>query len=121
MMNNHLVSLSIDWYPDASNDIISAFHVQLKPDAEPNTVNAVWQKYYPNMIFYWGFSNIPNNYLFFTWTPTAKELRDLRESLENEPTLQRRCRQISFTQDTFSQPGWMTSRKPAQVLFFNQP
>ena len=36
MIKNFLIVFSIDWYPDASNDIISAFHVQLKPDADPN-------------------------------------------------------------------------------------
>ena len=88
MIKNYLVTLSIDWYPDASNDIISAFHVQLKPDANPNTMNAIWQKHYPNALFYWGFSNIPNTYIFLTWTPTSKELRELRESLEQEAAVQ---------------------------------
>ena len=30
MIKNYLIEFSIDWYPDASNDIISIFHVQLK-------------------------------------------------------------------------------------------
>ena len=64
MTKNYLDLFSIDWYPDASNDIMSAFHVQLKPDADPNTPNVLWQKHYPNTLFYWGFSNIPNSYLF---------------------------------------------------------
>jgi DNA-binding Lrp family transcriptional regulator len=88
MIKNYSVTLSIDWYPDASNDIISAFHVQIKPDANPNAVNVIWQKYYPNTLFYWGFSNIPNTYVFITWTPSSKELRELRESLEQEPAVQ---------------------------------
>jgi DNA-binding Lrp family transcriptional regulator len=105
MINNYLVSLSIDWYPDASNDIMSAFHVQLKPEADPNTANVIWQKHYPNAMFYWGFSNIPNTYLFLAWTPTAKELRDMRESLENEPAVQAVTPNILYTGYIF--PTWL--------------
>lgn len=97
MIKNYLIMLSMDWYPDASNDIISAFHVHLKPDADPNTPNIIWQKYYPNMLFYWGFSNIPNTYLFLMWTPTAKELRETRESLEREPAVQAVAPNIIYT------------------------
>lgn len=97
MINNYLIQFSIDWYPDASNDIMSVFHVQLKPDADHNAPNIIWQKYYPNTLFYWGFSNIPNSYLFLTWTPTAKELRETRESLEKEPAVQAVAPNIIYT------------------------
>jgi hypothetical protein len=97
MVNNFLVMFSIDWYPDASNDIISAFHVQLKPDAAPNAPNIIWQKHYPNILFYWGFSNMPNTYIFFTWNPTAKELRETRESLEREQSVQTVSPNIIYT------------------------
>ena len=105
MINNYLISLSMDWYPDASNDIISAFHVQLKSEADPNAANAIWQKHYPNILFYWGFSNMPNTYLFLAWTPTAKELRDIRESLENEVAVQAVSANIMYTGYIF--PTWM--------------
>jgi hypothetical protein len=97
MIKNYLIMLSMDWYPDASNDIISAFHVQVKPDADPNTPNIILQKYYPNILFYWGFSNIPNTYIFFTWNPTSKELRETRESLEREPSVQAVSPNIIYT------------------------
>ena len=97
MVKNYLVQFSIDWYPDSSNDIIGAFHVQVKPDARPNAPDVILQNYYPNMLFYWGFSNIPDSYLFLTWTPTAKELRETRESLELEPTVQTVAPNIIYT------------------------
>jgi DNA-binding Lrp family transcriptional regulator len=97
MINNFLVELSIEWYPDASNDIISAFHVQLKPDANPNTPDVIIQKYYPNTLFYWGFSNIPNTYIFFVWTPTSKELKDIRDKIEQEPAIQSVAPNIIYT------------------------
>ena len=105
MIKNYLISLSMDWYPDASNDIIGTFIVQLKPDADPTLPNLIWQKLYPHMIFYWGFSNIPNTYLFMAWTPTAKELREIRESLENESAVQAVMPNILYTGYIF--PTWM--------------
>lgn len=105
MTKNYLVSFSMDWFPDASNDIISAFHVQLKPEADSNAVNKIWNKLYPNALFYWGFSNIPNTYLFVAWTPTAKNLRDLRENFENQPDVQMVSPNIIYTGYIF--PSWI--------------
>ena len=104
MVNNYLVEFSIDWYPDASNDVISAFHIRLKPDANPNTPDVIIQKYYPHTLFYWGFSNIPNEYIFFVWTPTSKELTELRNKIEQEPTIQSVTPNIIFTGYIF--PSW---------------
>jgi DNA-binding Lrp family transcriptional regulator len=88
MINNYLVELSIEWYPDASNDIMSAFHIHLKQDTNPNAPDVIIQKYYPNTLFYWGFSNIPNIFIFFVWTPTSNELKEIRNKLELEPAIQ---------------------------------
>jgi len=102
MVKNFLIELSIDWYPDASNDIISAFHVQLKPDADNNTPNLILGKYYPNTLFYWGFSNIPNMYLFMTWCPTSKEVKELRENLEQEPSVKSVAPNVIYTGYVFN-------------------
>lgn len=88
MTKNHLIQFSIDWFPDVANDIISVFHINLKNDATPNTANQILQKHYPNTLFYWSFSNIPNSYFFMVWTPTSKELKDIRETIEQNPSLQ---------------------------------
>ncbi len=84
MINNYLIQFSIEWYPDAANDIVSIFHVNIKDDANPNAANLILQKHYPNTIFYWSFTNIPGTYVFMVWTPTTKELKDIRESMEQE-------------------------------------
>ena len=97
MINNYLIELSIEWYPDASNDLISVFHVHLKPDATPNTPNAILQKHYPNTLFYWGFSNIPGVYVFVVWTPTSKEIKEIREKIEAEPSVQSVAPNIIYT------------------------
>lgn len=102
MVKNFLIELSIDWYPDASNDIISAFHVQFKPDVDKNAANIILGKYFPSTLFYWGFSNIPNTYLFMTWCPTSKEVKDLRENLEQEPSVQSVAPNVIYTGYVFN-------------------
>jgi DNA-binding Lrp family transcriptional regulator len=97
MINNYLIQFSIDWYPDASNDIMSIFHVTLKDDANPNAANIILQKHYPNTIFYWSFSNIPGSYVFMVWTPTTKELKDIRENMEQETALKSVAPNIIYT------------------------
>jgi DNA-binding Lrp family transcriptional regulator len=88
MIRNRLIELSIEWYPDASNDIMTLFHIHLKPETNQNTVGALFKKYSPNMMFYWAFSNIPNSFIGFVWTSTMKELQNIRESFEHEDTIQ---------------------------------
>lgn len=104
MEKNFLIQYSIEWYPDASNDIMSVFHVNLKDDANPNTVNAILQEYYPNTLFYWSFSNIPDSYIFMIWTPTSKELREVREAIEKKPAVKSAAPNVIYTGYIF--PTW---------------
>jgi DNA-binding Lrp family transcriptional regulator len=97
MIKNYLIEFSIDWYPDASNDIMSFFHVHLRPDANPNAADFILQKYYPNTLFYWGFSNIPNTYVYVIWTPTSKELKNIHLSLEQEQLIHSVAPNIIYT------------------------
>lgn len=87
MEKNFLIQYSMDWYPDASNDIISIFHVRLKDDASANAAVTILQKYYPKVLFFWSFTNIPSSYVFMVWTPTSKELREIRECFESEAAI----------------------------------
>lgn len=84
MINLGLVELSIDWYPDASNDIITLLHLYLKPGMDKNVVVRTLQKYNPNIVFYWIFSNLPDFILAVLWTNTMKEVESMRVNLENE-------------------------------------
>lgn len=97
MINNFLIQFSIDWYPDASNDIMTIFHVDFKSDSNPNVANLILQKHYPNTLFYWSFANIPGNYVFLVWTPNTKELKQIRESIEAERSVQSVTPNIIYT------------------------
>ncbi|MBT0158811.1 AsnC family protein [Candidatus Bathyarchaeota archaeon A05DMB-2] len=72
MMKDHLIELSMEWYPDVSNDIISLIHLRVKPQTDKNTMNRILRKYAPNMVFYWGFSNLPDTFIAMVWTNTMK-------------------------------------------------
>lgn len=104
MQKNFLITFSVEWYPDEANDIISIFHVHFKDDANRNAANIVLQKYYPNTIFYWSFSNIPGSYVFLVWTPTSKDLREIREGFEKEASIKSVTPNVIYTGYIF--PTW---------------
>jgi DNA-binding Lrp family transcriptional regulator len=82
MVENRLVDFTIDWYPDASNDIFSLFHFLLGPNAESEKVfSALMKDFSPNILFPVPFSNLPNQLVAFGWTNTMKQLEELREKM----------------------------------------
>ena len=85
MINNYLIELSVEWYPDASNDIITILELRSKSDANDNLAFQIFKSYSPNMLFFWSYANISNTTTFALWTNTMKELQSIRESLEKEP------------------------------------
>jgi Lrp/AsnC family transcriptional regulator for asnA, asnC and gidA len=84
MISKGLIEFSMHWYPDTSNDIFSTMHLRLKPDANRDAVARVLKSYYPNLLFYYPFINIPNELLCFLWTNTMKELKEIQQHLVSE-------------------------------------
>jgi Lrp/AsnC family leucine-responsive transcriptional regulator len=84
MIKNWLIELSIEWYPDASNDIMTLVELHYKPEADANLLPSILKKYSPHTLFYWQFLNIPNVATYTVWTNTMKKLQSIRESLERE-------------------------------------
>jgi hypothetical protein len=84
MISKGLIEFSLQWYPDTSNDIFSTVHLRLKPDAKRDTVAHVLKGYFPNLLFYYSFLNIPNELLCFLWTNTMKELKEIQQRLMSE-------------------------------------
>jgi DNA-binding Lrp family transcriptional regulator len=97
MMKDHLIELSMEWYPDVSNDIISLIHLRVKPQADKNTMDKLLRKHAPNMVFYWGFSNLPDTFIAMVWTNTMKALQQIRENLEKEADLQSAAPNLLYT------------------------
>ncbi|MFQ5759010.1 MAG: hypothetical protein ACE5IF_04980, partial [Candidatus Bathyarchaeia archaeon] len=79
------IELSIEWYPNVSNDILTIFHLHLRASADKSKVGPLLiKKYSPNAIFLFSFSNLPNLLLCVVWTNTMKELQDIRERFQSE-------------------------------------
>ena len=86
MIKNNLIELTLEWYPDKSDDITTLMDLRLKP--ESNIANVAYQilkKYSTNALFYWSFANIPNAVTFVIWTNSMGELDKLHERIEKEP------------------------------------
>ena len=84
MLKNFLIELSIEWYPDKSNDILTLIDLHLKPQVDMNEANSILRKYAPNTLFYFSFANMPNTATFVVWTNSMIELQHIREKLEGE-------------------------------------
>ncbi|MCW4017579.1 MAG: AsnC family transcriptional regulator [Candidatus Bathyarchaeota archaeon] len=88
MIKNYLIELSLEWYPDKSNDITTLMELHLKTDVDMQVVPyQIQKKYSPNALYYWCFANMPNTVTFVIWTNSMGELQKLRENLEKEPTV----------------------------------
>ena len=98
MIREGLIELSIKWYPDASNDIMTVFQLRLKSSADRSKVGSMLvKKYAPNVLFFWLFSNLPNHMVCVVWTNTMKELKDIRESFEREESFESIVPNILYT------------------------
>jgi Lrp/AsnC family leucine-responsive transcriptional regulator len=84
MIKNSLIELSIEWYPDKSNDIITLIDLHLKPSVDLSEAYSILKRYSPNALFYFSFMNIPNLVTFVVWANSMIELQNIREGLEKE-------------------------------------
>jgi DNA-binding Lrp family transcriptional regulator len=84
MVDHYLIDLSLEWFPDASNDIITVFHLHLKPTVDKKSIPQVFNNYMPNLLFCWSFSNLPNELMAVVWTNTMKEMKEIQERFAKE-------------------------------------
>ncbi len=85
MIKNSLIELSVELYPDKSDDDLTILDLRTKTDATSNLLLRIAKEHYPRMLFFWSYSNIPNMATFVVWTNTMRELQIIRETLEKEP------------------------------------
>ncbi len=84
LIKKSLIELSIEWYPDKSNDIMTLVDLHLKPNVNMSEAQSILRKYSPNALFYFSFVNMPNTVTYVVWTNSMLELQSLREKLEKE-------------------------------------
>ena len=83
MIENGLVDFSIEWYPDASNDIVSVCHAEVARGASRHAVlGTLKQSFAENMLVEMMFSNLPNQLTLFLWTNSMRQMDELREGIE---------------------------------------
>ena len=102
MIENGVLDFSIRWYPEMSNDIISLFQVSIASGFDRYEIGQqLLQRYSPNVLFFWSFSNLPNRLLLWSWTDTMRSLRDLQLSIEKETGIQNTSTNIIYSGEIF--------------------
>lgn len=98
MIREDLIELSIEMYPDASNDIMTIFHLHLKASSDKSMADSLlMEKYSPHPIFFWSYTNLPNQLVGIFWTNTMKQLRDIHQSIQNEDFIESAIPNILYT------------------------
>jgi DNA-binding Lrp family transcriptional regulator len=86
LIEGHLIEFSLEWYPDAANDIISMFHIQMEPGVDRiQFAFSLLSKYALEGLFFFIFSNLPDLVMFCTWSSSMKDVNNMRRSLDTEP------------------------------------
>jgi DNA-binding Lrp family transcriptional regulator len=97
MVSKGLIEFSIHWYPDASNDIMTTMQVKIKPTTDKNAVASILKTYFPNLVTYFQFVNIPNELFCIAWTNTMKQLKEIQQRLTNEESVASVVSNILYT------------------------
>jgi len=85
LIEEGIIELSINFNPEASNDIFALVQVTKNPSVERNELaQKLIETYSPNIFYCWNFSNIPNLILCWVWAKTMKELNELVENIKKE-------------------------------------
>jgi DNA-binding Lrp family transcriptional regulator len=80
MVEKGLVDFTIDFYPDASNDIVAICHIETARGTDRKKVlEAMRKNFQQNLLVEMIFSNMPNLVVLFLWTNSMKQMEDLRE------------------------------------------
>jgi DNA-binding Lrp family transcriptional regulator len=100
-----LADFSIDFYPDASNDIISICHVSVARTADRMKVlSSLRERFSQNILVNMLFSNLPNQLALFLWTNSMRQMDDLKERIakaEGVGSVQANVLQIGYIFETW--------------------
>lgn len=98
MTREGAVDFSVNWYPDASDDILSVFHLRLKRgEDKPSAMALLYNRYGPDLLFVFPYSNLPNLLFAAFWTNSMKGLKDLRERVGKEAPFESVMTNVLYT------------------------
>lgn len=90
--------LSLEWYPDAANDIMCIWHIDLRPGADRVKALALLaNRYGGNLVFTMPMGNMPRFILAATWNGSMKDVKDLNARLRKEEPFERVSPNVIYT------------------------
>jgi DNA-binding Lrp family transcriptional regulator len=105
MVEKGLVDLSIDWYPDVSNDIVALCHVTVAQHVDRMKVSSELKERFPqNIMIDVYFGNLLNQVVLFLWTNSMRQMDELREGIsraEGVKNVMLNVLQIGYMFDTW--------------------
>lgn len=102
MIDENLIELSLEWYPNKANDIMSIFHIHLRSSEDNSTALALlFNKYSSNVFWPLAFSNFPNQIACIVWSRTMAELKEFWECFEEEESVKTIVANILYTGQIF--------------------
>ena len=105
MAQNGLVEFSLDWYPDASNDIVALCHVDVGRGLDRlKVLDTLKKRFSDNILVDILFSNLPNALALFMWTNSMRQMDDLRRNVgasEGVGSVMLNVLQIGYLFDTW--------------------
>ncbi|MFX1326600.1 MAG: winged helix-turn-helix transcriptional regulator [Promethearchaeota archaeon] len=85
LIKEGIIELSINFNPQASEDIFALFQITISPTVEKNDLaKYLNEKYNPNIFYCWTFSSLPNIIICWVWSNNMKKLNELIEKIKQE-------------------------------------
>lgn len=98
MVREGLVEFSMEWYPDATNDICALWHLDLRPGADRDKALALLvNRYGGNLLFTMPMGNLPRFILAATWNGAMRDLKDLHDRLRTAGPFERVLPNVIYT------------------------
>lgn len=98
MVEEGSAELSMEWYPDATNDIMCLWHIDLRSDADRGKALALLtNRYGANLVFTMPMGNMPRFILAATWNGAMKDLKDMHTRLRKETPFERVSPNVIYT------------------------
>lgn len=98
MTRDGSAELSMEWYPDAANDIICMWQLDLRSGEDrEKAVALLVNKYAANLLFTMRLSNLPGFLLVATWCGSMKDVRELQARIGQEKPFARVLPNILYT------------------------